>query len=128
MVAAGPRRLQTEGAWAAGCALQGLLCPVDPGRVSWPPLSHRFQRYAPFKTRSRREVTLAFLGPCTWMPVRWGHGRWRRWTAGAALLLAGQVLPRERHLEAGSTQATVAQGALQNAPRTSSASLSSMHK
>lgn len=29
-----------------------------------------FQRYAPFKTRSRREVTLAFLGPCTWMPVR----------------------------------------------------------
>jgi hypothetical protein len=29
-----------------------------------------FQRYAPAQTRSLREVTLAFLGPCTWMPVR----------------------------------------------------------
>jgi len=32
--------------------------------------ARRFQRYAPVQTRSLREVTLAFLGPCTWMPVR----------------------------------------------------------
>lgn len=29
-----------------------------------------FQRYAPAKTCSQREVTVAFLGPHTWMPVR----------------------------------------------------------
>ncbi|KAL4857430.1 hypothetical protein ACK3TF_002303 [Chlorella vulgaris] len=29
-----------------------------------------FQRYSPVKTMSQREVTLAFLGPNTWMPVR----------------------------------------------------------
>ncbi|PSC76272.1 OTU family cysteine protease [Micractinium conductrix] len=29
-----------------------------------------FQRYAPPRTLSQREVTLAYLGPSTWMPVR----------------------------------------------------------
>lgn len=29
-----------------------------------------FQRYAPSHTATQREVTLAFLGPATWMPVR----------------------------------------------------------
>ena len=30
----------------------------------------RFQRYSPVVTRTQREVTLAFLGPNTWMPLR----------------------------------------------------------
>jgi hypothetical protein len=34
------------------------------------PRPRRFQRYSPLRTLSRREPTLAFLGPNTWMPVR----------------------------------------------------------
>lgn len=32
--------------------------------------ARRFQRYAPVRTRTHRELTLAFLGPHCWMPVR----------------------------------------------------------
>ena len=35
-----------------------------------PSRPRRFQRYAPPRTLSQREVTLAYLGPSTWMPVR----------------------------------------------------------
>ena len=43
------------------------LPPFPPGAPS-PPC--RFQRYSPVVTRTQREVTLAFLGPNTWMPLR----------------------------------------------------------
>ena len=57
----------------AGGGLRGPSPPPLPPSLLTPAasaLASRFQRYSPVRTLSRREVTLAFLGPNTWMPVR----------------------------------------------------------
>ena len=58
------------------CGCHGPACSSAPPAVCPSSAPHctalyrRFQRYAPVRARTLREVTLAFLGPSTWMPVR----------------------------------------------------------
>lgn len=53
----------------APCTPLQLAHPALPAPPAARP-TRRFQRYAPVHTHSMREVTLAFLGPATFMPVR----------------------------------------------------------